>query len=68
MGEYLTKSCGIVINDKLLLMHLLWADDLILMSDSEEGLQKQLDNLFGYCSDWQLIVNILKTNVWYSIK
>ena len=61
IGEYLTKSCGIVINDKLILMHLLWADDLILMSDSEEGLQKQLDNLFRYCSDWQLIVNTLKT-------
>ena len=61
MGEYLTKSFGIVINDKLLLMHLLRADDLILMSDSEEGLQKQLNNLCGYCSDWQLIVNILKT-------
>ena len=29
------------------LMHLLWADDLILMSDSEEGLQKQFDNLLG---------------------
>ena len=61
MGEYLTKSCGFVISDKLLLMHLLWADDLILMSDIEEGLQKQLDNLFRYYTDWQLIVNTLKT-------
>ena len=31
------------------------------MSDSEEGLQKQLDNLFRYCSDWQLIGNTPKT-------
>ena len=29
------------------LMHLLWADDLILMSDSEEALQKQFDNVLG---------------------
>jgi hypothetical protein len=61
MSEYLTQSCGIVVSTELLLMHLLWADDLILVSDSVSGLQKQLDNLYNFCCDWQLIVNTVKT-------
>ena len=63
IGDYLNKKCGIVISNELLLLHLLWADDLILMSNTPEGLQTQLDQLLQYCSDWQMIVNILKTKV-----
>jgi hypothetical protein len=61
MSDYLTKTCGIVINNDLLLLHLLWADDLILISNTPEGLQLQLDNLERYCAIWQMIVNIIKT-------
>ena len=63
IGDYLNKKCGIVISNELLLLHLLWADDLILMSSTPEGLQTQLDQLLQYCADWQMIVNILKTKV-----
>ena len=63
IGDYLNKKCGIVISNELLLLHLLWADDLILMSNTPEGLQTQLDQLLQYCADWQMIVNILKTKV-----
>ena len=43
--------------------HLLWADDLVLISDSESGLQKQLDGLSKFCSKNLMIVNELKTKV-----
>lgn len=61
MSEYLSHSCRIVITNELLLLHLLWADDLILVSDTVSGLQKQLGNLSCYCSDNELILNTAKT-------
>ena len=42
---------------------MLWADDLILVSDSSYGLQKQLDGLQKFCSRNMMIVNELKTKV-----
>ena len=43
--------------------HLLWADDLILLALNPEGLQKMLNVLHTYCTDWGLSVNISKTAV-----
>ena len=42
---------------------LLYADNLILMSESASGLQKQLDALAGFCEQRQLTVNLSKTKV-----
>ena len=42
---------------------LLYADDLILMSTSAAGLQKQLDALASFCDQRQLTVNLSKTKV-----
>lgn len=42
---------------------LLYADDLILMSTSAAGLQKQLDALALFCDQRQLTVNLSKTKV-----
>ena len=44
-----------------LVNHLLWADDLVLMSTSAKGLQKLLDALYQFCSEWDLTVNTEKT-------
>ena len=49
IGEYLNKSFGVCI-DEIIIVHLLWADDLILISDSIQGLQKQLNGVLIYCS------------------
>ena len=38
-----------------------WADDLVSLSKTKDGLQKQLDSLTKYSSDWKLKVNIDKT-------
>ena len=40
---------------------LLYADDLILMSTTAAGLQKQLDALASFCDQRQLTVNLSKT-------
>jgi hypothetical protein len=42
---------------------LLYADDLVLMSKSLRGLQKQLDELNIFCKEWDLTVNMKKTKV-----
>ncbi len=38
-----------------------WADDLILVSQTEQGLQKCIDSLEGYCNKLGLQVNASKT-------
>ena len=62
LGEYLDPECGVKL-DKKLLLYLLFADDLILLSHSAKGLQKQLNCLYKYCAKWHLIVSLLKTKV-----
>jgi hypothetical protein len=42
---------------------LLYGDDLVLISDSKQRLQKQLDILDIYCKDWCLTLNINKTKI-----
>ena len=37
---------------------LLYADDLIILSTSPEGLQSSLDKLIVYCDKWKLDVNL----------
>ena len=42
---------------------LIYADDLLLLSESKEGLQSCLDSLQVYCDRWKLKINIDKTKV-----
>ena len=41
--------------------HLLWADDLVLLALDKESLQRLLDSVHKFCSDWGLTVNMSKT-------
>ena len=45
------------------IVYLLFADDLVLFSDSANGLQKQLTPLYKYASLWHIIDSIPKTKV-----
>ena len=58
--EYLDTAFGICCENKVI-CHLLWADDLILISDSATGLQRQPDDLAKFCARNRMIVNNLKT-------
>ena len=42
---------------------LMYADDIVIMSTSAEGLQSRLKQLEKYCADWCLKVNIKKTKI-----
>jgi hypothetical protein len=41
----------------------MYADDIVLLSTSPQGLQNKLDILKQYCNDWCLTVNTNKTKV-----
>ena len=46
-----------------LISHLLWADDLIMLSLNPKSCQQHLNILGKYCNDWGLEVNELKTEI-----
>ena len=54
-------SCDPVSLNCLKLNCLMYADDLVLMSETAEGLQNSLNILYSYCCDWDLHINIGKT-------
>ena len=43
--------------------HLLYADDLVILSESPTGLQNCLNSLGNYCKRWRLNINVKKTKV-----
>ena len=51
----------VTLNDKDKIFALMFADDLIILSTSKNGLQKSLDKLDLYCKKWDLEVNLKKT-------
>ena len=60
LESYLSVEHGICTTNEII-AHLLWADDLILFSDTFCGLQKQLDGLHQFCFNNHMIVNEMKT-------
>ena len=50
-------------NDYMKLFVLMYADDTVLLANSERGLQRALHSLEKYCIHWKLKVNIAKTTV-----
>ena len=52
-------NCPVLSN--MIVSHLLWADDLILLSLDQETTQKQLDILGKFCNEWGIEINELKT-------
>ena len=57
------QSCDPVIFGANTLNCVMYADDLVLLSQSAHGLQNSLDKLHEYCSKWKLSVNIEKNKV-----
>ena len=51
------------LNVYLKLFVILYADDTVIMSETKEDLQKQLDVFSEYCKFWQLKVNVEKTKI-----
>ena len=60
LPKYLDSKDGIEINSTDF-THLLYADDIVLISGSAAGLQHSIDSLHNFCAKWRLIVNTSKT-------
>ena len=64
LAEHLKQlDLGIEISNGLKICILLYADDIILLANSEAALQSLLLALESWCSQWQLKVNNEKSNV-----
>ena len=61
--EIFNRQCDPVLLFDTFMNHLLYADDLIIMSDSAEGLQTCTDNLEEYCKRWHLTINTVKSKI-----
>ena len=58
-----TNKCDPVHINDLSINCLLYADDIVLLSESENGLQSSLDVLSTFCSNWKLQVNVDKSKI-----
>ena len=57
------SSCDNVILGDREFACLMYADDIVLLSNSSEGLQNLLDKFNSFCVKWDLTVNIDKTKI-----
>ena len=55
-------ECRPVNLDQSKISCLLYADDLVILSESATGLQTYLDKLNDYCNRWNLKINMKKTH------
>ena len=63
LPSYLSNTKDPVILDNSPIHCLMYADDIVLLSKSAEGMQEKLDNLSAFCTDWCLDINIKKTKI-----
>ena len=49
--------------DQLSIYLLLFADAAVLISESADGSQSSLNNLLEFCTKWNIIINVDKTNI-----
>ena len=60
LKDYLDSDTGVCTLEEIV-VHMLWADDLFMVSTAPAHAQRQLDNLTKYTSPNQLIANDIKT-------
>ena len=58
-----TTGLNIPVLNGFKLSHLLWADDLVLVSLDKKTLQELIDRVHNFCQEWGLTVNIGKTAI-----
>ena len=62
LAQKLDLTEGKVNLDNIQIASLIWADDIVLLAESEDGLQKMLNVLDLYCHENKLEINTGKTN------
>ena len=61
--ELISKNFEGLDLDNLRLFLLMYADDIVFLSETAEGLQNGLNCMFQYCQKWELSANTQKTKV-----
>ena len=61
--KFITKWADCVDTGFLKLSLLLYADYIVIFSESADGLQKGLNILYEYCQRWKLTVNSIKSKI-----
>ena len=62
IGDDLLLDDAPILHDSKI-SHLLYADDLVLLSTSENGLQSNIDRVNTFCKSWGLAINISKSKI-----
>ena len=60
---YNTTGADVLKSNEVKISHLLWADDLVLLALDGPSLQKLIDAVHKFCTEWGLTVNISKTAI-----
>ena len=60
-GEISLDEASLLQDSKV--SHLLYADDLVLLSTSEKGLYSHLDRVNELCINWRLLINTDKSKI-----
>ena len=61
--EFVTKGLDGFDIGMLKLYLLMYADDIVVFSETSDGLQKGLNILTDHCEKWKLVVNTDKTKI-----
>ena len=61
--QLLSDNCPYIEVQMLNLFLIMYADDMVLLAETPEGLQKMIDSLSSYTEKWDLILNINKTKI-----
>lgn len=61
--DIFSQECKPVTLENMSLNCLMFADDILLLSETPKGLQKSIKKLHEYCFNWQLSINTKKTKI-----
>ena len=61
--DFINNECQSIDIGLLKVFLMLYADDIVIFANDEQGLQKGLDVLHNYCQKWKLKVNVNKTKI-----
>ena len=58
------KNMNLGVNcDGEMISILLYADDIVLLAESEEALQEMINHVADWCHNWRLMINVDKTKI-----
>ena len=57
LKSFLQSQFGIIMIGSVV-QYILYADDLVLCTDTAEGLQEQIDGMYEFCKKWHMIVSL----------